>query len=47
VDATTACVYDIKTGRRGLSMTRVAEFTTRSINMGGLSTVFVVQVNPE
>ena len=47
VDATTACVYDIKTGRRGLSMTRVAEFTTRSINMAGLSTVFVVQVNPE
>lgn len=47
VDATTVCVYDIKTGRRGLSMSRVLDLGSRGLEFSGASTVIVVQVNPE
>ncbi|MBJ3784002.1 minor capsid protein [Devosia sp. MSA67] len=47
VDGTTACVYDIKTGDRGLSMTRLTELTDRTKEFSGVSIVIVVQVNPE
>ncbi len=47
VNATTACIYDIKSGRRGLSSSRVRDFTLRSIKMDGITDVIVIQVNIE
>lgn len=47
VDGTTVCVYDIKTGKRGLSMTRVLDLGSAGLKYSGANTVIVVQVNPE
>lgn len=47
VDATTACVYDIKSGRRGLSMGRLTELTSRAQEFTGVEIVIVVQVIPQ
>jgi hypothetical protein len=47
IDATTACIYDIKTGERGLSMKRLTDLTTRTREFSGVTTVIVVQVVPE
>lgn len=45
--ATTACVYDIKTGRKGLAAIRVEDFVQRVAKMSGITTVIVVQVGIE
>lgn len=47
VDATTACVYDIKSGRKGLAAIRVEDFVQRVAKMSGITTVIVVQVGIE
>ena len=44
IDATTACIYDIKTGKRGLSFRRAEDFVRRVSKMPGIRTVVVVQV---
>lgn len=46
-DDGTLCIYDIKTGKRGLAMSRVREFALRaSKKLEGYSDVVVVEVRP-
>ncbi|WP_152565825.1 hypothetical protein [Devosia riboflavina] len=35
VNATTACIYDVKTGRRGLSLSRTTDLVSRTTNIPG------------
>ncbi|MBN9332202.1 phage minor head protein [Devosia sp.] len=44
VNATTACIYDVKTGRRGLSLTRTTDLVSRTTKIPGVTNVIVLQV---
>lgn len=44
VDETIACIYDIKTGKRGLHFGRAEDFVRRVSKIPGVETVVVVQV---
>jgi hypothetical protein len=46
-DDGTLCIYDIKTGRRGLAMSRVREFALRtSKRIEGYRDIVVIEVRP-
>jgi SPP1 gp7 family putative phage head morphogenesis protein len=47
VNESTVCIYDIKSGRRGLTAIRVQDFVERATKMPGVTTVIVIQVGVE
>lgn len=44
VNATTACIYDVKTGRRGLSLSRTTDLVSRTTKIPGVTNVIVLQI---
>ena len=44
VNENTACTYDVKTGRRGLSLSRTTELVSRTTKIPGVTNVIVLQI---
>lgn len=44
VNANTACIYDVKTGRRGLSLSRTTDLVSRVTKIPGVTNVIVLQI---